>query len=87
MITLMELKDFMENQIGFKSTQTIISLAKGTDEVKRYIHQDQFDKEIRSVKTTIKGKEQKLTSSVLEKRVFKSEPQKKRSKTAKSRKV
>mmetsp|Transcript_15714 Transcript_15714/g.26498 ORF Transcript_15714/g.26498 Transcript_15714/m.26498 type:complete len:125 (-) Transcript_15714:379-753(-) len=38
-VTYEELQEYLEDQVGFRSNGTIISLAKGTEEVRRYIHE------------------------------------------------
>ena len=46
-----ELQDFLQEQIGFRSEQTVISMAKATPENRRFIHEDLQESQLNSVKT------------------------------------
>ena len=35
-----ELKDYLEDQVSFRSHQTVVSMAKGTPEARYYMHKD-----------------------------------------------
>lgn len=39
-ITYEELRDFLEEQVGFRSHQAVVSMAKATPEVRSYMHND-----------------------------------------------
>lgn len=48
-VTFQELKDFFENQVGFRSEQTVISMTKATPQVRKSMHVQKQNKQIKSV--------------------------------------
>ena len=48
-ITFEELRDFFEEQVGFRSHQAVVSMAKATPEVRRYMHHDVQNKQMAHV--------------------------------------
>ena len=93
-----ELRDFIQDQVGFRSDATVISMSKASPEIRRVMHKDLQNAQITSVKKQQKiyGAEscpvydmspQKLKSKILESRVFKTPKvtnKKKRVQSAKS---
>lgn len=48
-IAFEELRDFFEEQVGFRSHQAVVSMAKATPEVRRYMHNDVQSKQMAHV--------------------------------------
>ena len=48
-ISFEELRDFFEEQVGFRSQKAVVGMAKATPEVRRYMHSDVQEKQINHV--------------------------------------
>lgn len=93
MVNHEELRDYIEQQVGFRSSQAMKSLAQGTPEARTEFHMDLQDNQMNAVtvKQKIFGHEQnpmydkspnRLHSRVLEQRVFMTKENRRRPKTA-----